>query len=173
MCDSIPIGMNPNKNHPSHSIAIDQKMSEIDTITTENGAEITVCQEHQWELCYKCCMDFTEMNQEAISDANKKKAASKHEMGDSLDPGQLRVGTEVRMPDRSGRKPPTPLDGKIVGVMEETDQDSDYCGDTCYVIKLVNNEMMTYPVDWVHDEWLVKLDGKYIPTSKVLALFSQ
>ncbi|POW06702.1 hypothetical protein PSHT_10254 [Puccinia striiformis] len=154
-------------------------MFDIDTITTENGAEITVCQDHQLELCNKCCMDFTEMNQEAISDTNKVKAISnankryttpKGELRDPIEPGEIRVGTEVQMPDRSGRNPPRPLDGIIIGIIEETDDKSEYCGEICYLIQeLVDNEMMTYPVDWVHDEWLVKLDGMFIPASQFLA----
>ncbi|KAA1072889.1 hypothetical protein PGTUg99_025297 [Puccinia graminis f. sp. tritici] len=143
-------------------------MCEIDTITEASGAEITVCQPHQLELCHICCMDFIDMNKEARSDANMSNAAKKHKDGDSLGPGNLRVGTEVRMRDESGRKPPQPLDGRIVGVAEEIDEESDFSGETCYVIRQRDNSLLNYPIDWLHDEWLVKLDGEYVPISKVL-----
>jgi len=147
-------------------------MFEVKIIKTPKGAEITVCEPHEMELCHYCCMDFVDMNNEARADASKAHAASKHEDGDSLEAGQFRVGTEVRMPDHSGRKPPKPLDGRIAAVMEETDPESDFSGESCYVIRLRDNTYMTYPVDWVHDEWLVQIDGKYIAASKVFQILS-
>ncbi|EFP87463.1 hypothetical protein PGT21_025099 [Puccinia graminis f. sp. tritici] len=143
-----------------------------DTVKTSSGAEITVCTPHQLEMCHRCGMCFVDMNNEARAEAQMAKAARQHEDGDPLDPGQLRVGTEVRMRDESGRNPPKPLDGRIVGVTEEINEESDFCGETCYVIKLRDNSLMTYPVDWVHEEWSVKIDGHYIAASKVLQLVS-
>lgn len=145
-------------------------MCDIDTIKAPNGAEITVCQPHQLELCHKCCMDFVDMNKEDILDMDKAQAASKYTDGDSLEPGQFRVGTEVRMP--SERNPAKPLDGRIAGLMKETDEDSEFYGDKCYVIRLRDKTFTTHPVDWLHDEWLVKVDEKYIAASKVIQLIS-
>ncbi|KAA1070671.1 hypothetical protein PGT21_020605 [Puccinia graminis f. sp. tritici] len=44
-------------------------MSEVQTYTDKNGAQITVCQPHQLEYCMRCQMDFTEMNEEARAEA--------------------------------------------------------------------------------------------------------
>jgi hypothetical protein len=45
------------------------KMSEAQTYTDKNGAQITVCRPHQLEYCMRCQMDFTEMNEEARAEA--------------------------------------------------------------------------------------------------------
>ncbi|KAA1070663.1 hypothetical protein PGT21_020518 [Puccinia graminis f. sp. tritici] len=45
------------------------KMSETQTYTDENGAQIIVCQPDQLEHCGRCQMDFTEINDEARAEA--------------------------------------------------------------------------------------------------------
>ncbi|POW07796.1 hypothetical protein PSTT_08035 [Puccinia striiformis] len=75
----------------------------------------------------------------------------KDELRDPIEPGEIRVGSEVQMPDPFGRNPPRPLDGIIIGIIEETDDKSEHCGEIRYLIhELVDSVMMTYPVDWVH-----------------------
>ncbi|PLW55238.1 hypothetical protein PCANC_03268 [Puccinia coronata f. sp. avenae] len=142
-----------NQPNPSSDLLLpvtpetrNKEMCDIDTIKAPNGAEITVCQPHRLELCHICCMDFVDMNKEDILEMDKVQAASKN--------------------------PAKPLDGRIAGLMKETDEDSEFYGDTCYVIRLRDKTFTTYPVDWLHDEWLVKVDEKYIAASKVIQLIS-
>ncbi|KAJ3288018.1 hypothetical protein HK104_008361 [Borealophlyctis nickersoniae] len=115
------------------------------------------------EHCHYCCFDFIEMNNEARAEATMKKAV--RPAGTSLGPGLLRSGTEVRMPDRSGNVPPNPLDGRVVGTGIDEDPDSDFEGMECYVIQYGEGfkHSMKYPTEWVHEEWLVKDAGRWVP----------
>ncbi|PLW55245.1 hypothetical protein PCANC_03267 [Puccinia coronata f. sp. avenae] len=140
-------------------------MSDIGTLRLPDGVEIYVCLDHQGEVCDYCELDCVEVNNEARARASQAQAAPRLQDGDPLNPSQLRVGTEVRMPNCSGWKPPTPLDGQIFGVMV------DFRGETCYVIRLQDKTLINYPVKWAHEEWLVKLDGIYIAASKIANSF--
>ncbi|WAR54466.1 hypothetical protein PtB15_4B83 [Puccinia triticina] len=151
----------------------DEMLPQVEQIKTRSGLELTVCKAHHQQTCHHCCMDFTYVNQLATAEAHLSQAAKKHQDGDHLGPGRLRVGSEIRRPDVSGKKPPKPLDGRIVGVVEDIDEESSFCGETCYVIRLRDKSLMTYAIDGVHaDEWLVKVDGHYVATSKALGVVS-
>ncbi|WAQ83629.1 hypothetical protein PtA15_4A77 [Puccinia triticina] len=152
---------------------VDEMLPQVEQIKTRSGLELTVCKAHHQQTCHHCCMDFTYVNQLATAEAHLSQAAKKHQDGDHLGPGRLRVGSEIRRPDVSGKKPPKPLDGRIVGVVEDIDEESSFCGETCYVIRLRDKSLMTCAIDGVHaDEWLVKVDGHYVATSKALGVVS-
>ncbi|KAL2610286.1 hypothetical protein R1flu_028859 [Riccia fluitans] len=137
----------------------------------EEGATITVCAPHGREYCPSCCFDFAEMNNDARRKARLLRAARPPQT--RLGRGLLLSGTEVRMLDRSGRSPPEHLDGRITGTQVEDDEESDFHGDKCYVIQYRDSEVMNYPIEWLHDEWLVKKEGRYVPAHKYVQQLSR
>jgi hypothetical protein len=81
----------------------------------------------------------------------------------------LPLDIPVRVLGRSGRDIRKYLYGIIGGLMIETDKESWYCGDECYVIDCRDNVSFTYPVLCVHDEFQVRLiDGSYMPAKEWL-----
>ncbi|KND01310.1 uncharacterized protein SPPG_03120 [Spizellomyces punctatus DAOM BR117] len=132
-------------------------MADIASIESDEGATITVCAAHQYECCPFCCLDFFDVNNEARNAVRMSKAV--RPPSSSLGDGRLRTGKEVRMLDRSGTTPPNHLDGRITGIMIEKDEESDFEGLLCYVIEYNGSDKMTYPVDWVHEEWMVNAQG--------------
>ncbi|KAJ3168795.1 hypothetical protein HK101_011588, partial [Irineochytrium annulatum] len=132
----------------------------------ENGAEILVCPDHGLEHCGRCFCDYTDMNREARSYANMRRHLVLDD-GKSLGRGLLVTGTTVRMMDESGSG--NHLDGEIRGVAKELDEESDFYGERCYVIQLKKDDFMLYPIEWLHEEWLVKgADGKYVTAEEYI-----
>ncbi|KAL2610283.1 hypothetical protein R1flu_028856 [Riccia fluitans] len=152
-------------------------MSGVSTFINQDGATIFVCTDHGEQSCPFCCLMFSEINNEARQEARKRKAIKPPQT--PLGEGLLISGTEVRMLDRSGENvPPNHLEGRIGGVLTEKDEESDFDGMECYVVEYgrrngeVMTQVMTYPVEWVHEEWQVKTNGQWVSAMKYVKLFS-
>ena len=66
---------------------------------------------------------------------------------------EMAPGTRVRLPDRSGRQPPQPLEGKILQTNMHG-QDGPHVLPV-YVIRYENGERESVPCEDVHEEWEV------------------
>ena len=115
----------------------------------EDGAIICVCRAHGLELCHVCCLDFESMNEDQRNERDNRGCAGPSSGGNWL--GKLPRGTRVRMEDRSGRVPPTPLIGTIVGTRMAKEGG---WGDVLpsYVIKFDSGETDPIPVEDVDEE---------------------
>ena len=67
--------------------------------------------------------------------------------------------------------PPKYLDATIKGITIETDLESDWDGEQCYVIQYDEDpELCNYPIEWLHDEYLVHSKRSFIAPSTFLGL---
>lgn len=68
---------------------------------------------------------------------------------------ELAPGTRVRLPDRSGRQPPEPLEGKILQTNVDGRDEATGMRLPVYVIRYDNGERESIPCEDVHEEWEV------------------
>lgn len=125
-------------------------MTDIMTENIGHGEEITLCAAHAMEECHRCCMSFTEMNEDARERFQNAKAAENGGPG----PGYLPRGTKVRC---KFEKVPGRTIPDIVGkVMAVRDLSKHGISDVCYVIQDKKGENHLADVYSVHEEWTLE-----------------
>ncbi|KAI8800219.1 hypothetical protein BJ742DRAFT_764422, partial [Cladochytrium replicatum] len=128
------------------------------------GAEITVCAAHRLQTCHYCCMDFSTMNQR-----RHQQPSYAHNLkpdGANLGERHLLVGTKVR---QQGEK--RNYDTVINGCVVDEDVESDFAGMECYILQYEEStELLLYPVEYIHDEFLVLSNFSAVEAKKYLAM---
>ncbi|KAJ3064985.1 hypothetical protein HDU98_011607 [Podochytrium sp. JEL0797] len=141
-------------------------MIEVKEITI-NGATICVCTPHERELCYRCGVNFVDMNKEAIEAS--RNADRVEPTGTSLGVNRLPAGTNVFFPTSDG----SPMDSRpivVKGVKVDDDRDSFEFGLECYLLDFGGGELSLAPVEDIHDRYKVRVaGGDLVAAGKFLA----
>ena len=121
-------------------------------------ATIGVCSVHKLEVCRECSVDCKEQNAGQRAQARMMVAAftavseiDEHHAPSSHVEAKYKPGTKVVLPDQSGSHLGD-LRGEIKGTCLGDSEDLS-TKVNCYIIGLQNGQMLSVPLDIVHEKW--------------------